>query len=87
MSAFGNNIFYCNGVSVSFIPVDVVIHFTFTTFAALENGPKAELRVHMSPLMAKILARVLSEAVARYEGEVGPLPEVNPAAGEAARLQ
>jgi hypothetical protein len=75
----GENVFYANAVEITFVPTDAAIRFSFATPAARNEGREAAVVwIHMSPALAKVLARALSTAAARYEAEVGPLPDLVP---------
>lgn len=81
------NVFYVNTVSASYLPVDVAVSFGFLTPVQQEGGQPPVLCLHMSPAMAKIVAKVMADVVAKYEAQFGPLPDFAVGGQPAGELQ
>jgi len=81
------NVFYVNTVSASYLPVDVAVSFGFLTPVQQEGGQPPVLCLHMSPAMAKIVAKVMADVVAKYESQFGPLPDFAVGGQPAGELQ
>jgi Protein of unknown function (DUF3467) len=67
----------------------VMIHhtaeeFTFSFIYIYPNAPQGKLiaSIILGPAHAKRLLRALSENIAKYETQFGPIPEAPPPAGE-----
>ncbi len=67
----------------------VIIHhtaeeFTFSFIYVFPNAPQGKLiaSIILGPAHAKRLLRALSENIARYEAQFGPIPEAAPPGGE-----
>jgi len=74
----GKNVFYANNVIISFVPFDFAIGFVFHSPAFQEGDPAGqnEVYIHLSPVVAKRLANVLSTALADYEAKFGVISDV-----------